>query len=151
EFFDRTNFVTRLDEEELLAGYARLLADVYSPDAYFERAAHTLELCPVERSRFRMTAAQTLAWLGRSLWHPGVRSRYRAAYWRYLARVVRRCPRRLARAVGLALLGEHMIRYTGEDVLPRLGRAIEQVRRERAHGAADVLPASSDVDVTRDR
>jgi radical SAM superfamily enzyme YgiQ (UPF0313 family) len=151
DFFVRTNFVTRLDEEELLAGYARLLADVYSPDAYFERAARTLELCPIERSRFRMPAAQTLEWLARSLWHQGVRSRYRGAYWRYLARVVRRCPRRLARAVGLALLGEHMIRYTAEDVLPRLARAIEEVRRERTHGPTAALRPASDVDVTRDR
>jgi len=36
-------------------------------------------------------------------------------------------------------------------VLPRLGQAIEEVRRERTRGPAAVLPPSSDVDVTRDR
>ncbi len=134
EFFGRTNFVTRLDEAALLDGYARLLADIYAPAAYFERALRALALCPAERSRFRMPARQLLAWLGRSLWHQGVRSRYRAAYWRYLAQVARRCPRRLARAVGLALLGEHMIRYTAEDVLPRLRHARDELERERRSG-----------------
>jgi radical SAM superfamily enzyme YgiQ (UPF0313 family) len=138
ELFGRTNFVTRLDEAALLGGYARLLADIYAPVAYFARASLTLELCPVEPSRFRLPLRQVLAWLVRSIWQQGVRSRYRAAYWRYLARVVRRCPRRLARGVGLALLGEHMIRYTAEDVLPRLARAVDEVHREgaRAHVAA---------------
>jgi hypothetical protein len=37
----------------------------------------------------------------------------------------------MARAFSLAVSGEHMIRYTAEDVLPRLQLAIEQVRSER--------------------
>jgi hypothetical protein len=37
----------------------------------------------------------------------------------------------MARAFSLAISGEHMIRYTAEDVLPRLQLAIEQVRAER--------------------
>jgi hypothetical protein len=35
------------------------------------------------------------------------------------------------RAVTLALLGEHMVRYTEEDVLPRLDRRIAELRATR--------------------
>jgi len=34
--------------------------------------------------------------------------------------------------VALAVMGEHMIRYTGEVVLPRLDLALAQVEREAA-------------------
>jgi hypothetical protein len=129
ELFGRTNFVTRLDEATLLAGYARLLGEIYGPAAYFERAARTLALCPAEPSRFRPPLGQLLTWLARSLWHQGVRAPYRAHYWRFLARVLRRTPRRLPRAIGLAMLGEHLIRYTVEDVVPRLQRGIAEARR----------------------
>jgi radical SAM superfamily enzyme YgiQ (UPF0313 family) len=136
ELFDRPNFVTKLDEGALLQGYARLLETIYSPAAYFDRAARTLALCPREPSRFRPPAAQVLRWLIRSLWHQGVRSHYRADYWRYLARVLRHSPRRLARAIGLAIIGEHMIRYTTEDVVPRLRRARRHARRHPAQPLA---------------
>ncbi|MGZ3405998.1 MAG: B12-binding domain-containing radical SAM protein, partial [Polyangia bacterium] len=142
--FMSTNFRTTLDEVTLLDGYARLLTEIYAPDAFFTRAARTLELCPKERSRFRPRLAELLGWLARSLWHQGVRSRYRAAYWRFLARVMMRTPRRFFRGIGLAISGEHMIRYTAEDVLPRLRRERERARREpRPTTAACDLPERS--------
>ena len=142
ELQGRTNFVTRLDEATLLLGYARLLAEIYSPRAYFDRALRTLALCPVEKSRFRARAGQVLGWLLRSLWQQGVRAPYRAEYWHYLARVLRACPRRLPRAVGLAVLGEHMIRYTAEDVLPRLTEAITSALTDGPRAAIEPEPES---------
>ena len=63
------------------------------------------------------------------MWHQGVRSRHRAAYWRFLARVVRQSPRRFGRAIGLAINAAHMVRYTEEEVLPRLRASIAEARR----------------------
>jgi hypothetical protein len=37
-----------------------------------------------------------------------------------------------------AILGEHLIRYTHEEVLPRLREAIAEVRRERESTREDV-------------
>ncbi len=131
ETFGRTNFRTRMDEVELLQSYGKLLADVYSPSAYFERVNRALELRP------RGKAPMTLPWryavrcVLASLWHQGVTGSYRLAYWRFLARALVRTPRRLARALSLAISGEHLIRYTREDVMPRLRKAIAQVRAER--------------------
>jgi hypothetical protein len=49
-----------------------------------------------------------------------MRSSYRREYWRFLLTSLLRAPRDFPRAVALAVVAEHMIRYTQEDILPRL-------------------------------
>jgi radical SAM superfamily enzyme YgiQ (UPF0313 family) len=127
--FMRTNFVTTLDEVTLLEGYARLLAEIYSPEGFYARALRSLELCPVDPSPFRFSLEVVLTCLARSLWWQGVRGRHRAAYWRFLARALWRTPRRVSRAVGMAINAEHMIRYTEEEVLPRLRASLAEAGR----------------------
>ena len=127
--FARPNFVTTLDEPTLLAGYARMLAEVYSPENYFARAERALAACPEERTRFRHRLRYGLGCLVRSLVWQGLFSNYRWAYWRFLLRAVRRTPGRFARAIAFCIQGEHMIRYTREDVLPRVEQAIDDARR----------------------
>ena len=131
--FMRTNFVTVLDEEALLDGYARLLAQVYSVDAFYERALRTLALCPVDPNRYRPPIGFALGCLARSVWQQGVRSRSRGDYWRFLGRALLQSPRRFGRAVGLAINAEHMVRYTEEEVLPRLRASIAEARRAPRH------------------
>jgi hypothetical protein len=127
--FMRTNFVTALDEVTLLEGYARLLAEIYSSEGFYARALRALALCPVDPSRFRHRPGFALGCLVRSLWYQGVRSRHRGAYWRFLGQVLWHSPRRLGRAIGLAINAEHMVRYTEEEVLPRLHASIAAARR----------------------
>lgn len=126
----RPNFRTTMPEDVLVRGYARLLARLYEPRAYFERALYTIEL---QRDAPRSPYHRPLSWglgiLARSLWLQGVLSAYRREYWRFLLLVLRRMPREFAHAVGLAVIGEHMIRYTYEDVLPRL--SADEARRAR--------------------
>jgi radical SAM superfamily enzyme YgiQ (UPF0313 family) len=145
----RPNFATRLPEAELVAGYRRLLAQVYEPRAYFQRALRALQLQrhlsppPSHRSlRYSLHA------LASSLWQQGVRGRYRAAYWRFLGQAALTAPRHFGRAVALAIHGEHMIRYTFEEVMPRLtepapvpapapaAQPLVALRRPIARGAA---------------
>ncbi|MGZ3405875.1 MAG: B12-binding domain-containing radical SAM protein, partial [Polyangia bacterium] len=143
--FMRTNFVTTLDEATLLEGYARLLAEIYSPAGFYARALRCLGLLAVDPNRFRLGRRYALACLARSIWSQGVRSRHRGAYWRFLGRVLLQSPRRLSRAVGLAINAEHMIRYTEEEVLPRLHASIAEARRapRRIERAALRLPVVS--------
>jgi len=117
----RPNFDTRLSEEALVDGYARLLARLYEPDAYFERVLRSLALQrDVPPPRFRRPMGFSLAALARSIWKQGVRGSYRRAYWRFLARALAVAPRHFPKAVAHAIRAEHMCRYTFEDVLPRL-------------------------------
>ncbi|MHC5021350.1 MAG: B12-binding domain-containing radical SAM protein, partial [Planctomycetota bacterium] len=117
---ERPNFATRLPEQELVRGYAWLLQKLYEPRAYFERALAALRLMPQAVTGHRRSfgfAART-AW--RSVWKQGVRGRYRREYWRFLWKAITESPHHLTKAFSMAVVGEHMIRYTREVVLPRL-------------------------------
>ena len=117
----RPNFVTRMPAAALVSGYGRLVAALYEPRAYFRRALRTLELQrDLPSPRYRRSLKFSVAAVARSLWRQGVRSSYRRAYWAFLARALRTAPRRIARTMALAIHAEHFIRYTFEDVLPRL-------------------------------
>jgi hypothetical protein len=56
----------------------------------------------------------------------------RGLFWDLVVRTARRSPRHLPWAVQKAIQGEHFLRYTTEDVLPRIERAIAAVRAERS-------------------
>ena len=119
--FGRTNFRTRLPERVLLDGYGKLLADLYDPNAYFARCLRVLELWPSKLpSRFRFPLWYALGTLLRTVWRLGVRAQYRLAFWRFIGTVLWRMPHLFARGVSQAVNGEHVIRFTREDVVPQL-------------------------------
>ncbi|HSN93056.1 MAG TPA: B12-binding domain-containing radical SAM protein [Anaeromyxobacteraceae bacterium] len=123
--FDRPNFATRLPEERLLAGYRRLLAEIYSPEAYYRRCRIQIERAPARGGPGRPGGAAALA---RAVWRLGVLSPRRGHFWRLAFAGLRRGTATFARAVTFAILGEHFLRYTAEDVLPRLDAALAEIR-----------------------
>ncbi|ABS27378.1 B12-binding domain-containing radical SAM protein [Anaeromyxobacter sp. Fw109-5] len=131
--FERPNFVPALDERTLLAGYRRLLASLYSPDAYLRRCALHLEQAPLRRGAVAHSVGNgSLATLGRAVWRLGIRSPRRMLFWRLVARALRRGTAALPRAVMFAIVGESLIRYTEEVVLPRLDASLSGLDRARA-------------------
>src|SRR5688500_10994133 len=60
----------------------------------------------------------------------GVLSERRSYFWRLLARAVPRGVHEVRTAIACAVRGEHMIRYTEEVVVPRLGVALDQLATE---------------------
>jgi radical SAM superfamily enzyme YgiQ (UPF0313 family) len=130
ETFGRANFRTKMDEVELLESYRHLIADIYRPEAYFQRVSRALELRPAHTGFFSLPWTHAAACVVRSLLFQGVLGKYKRTYWRFLWRVLRKTPRRLPRAISLTIAGEHMIRYTADDVIPRLAQAIEQASAE---------------------
>jgi radical SAM superfamily enzyme YgiQ (UPF0313 family) len=130
ETFGRTNFKTKLPESTLLTIYADALREIYQPENYFARCNRALELRTKTDVHFSLPWGYALRCVLKSMWRQGVKGKYRRAYWAFLGRVLRRAPRRLPRAVALAIAGEHMIRYTQEAVLPRLADALQEVRGE---------------------
>jgi len=139
ETFGRTNFRTRLPEEELLDGYRKLLADLYDPDAYFARCLRVLELWPSKRpSTFRFPVGYAAATLLRTGWRMGVKAPYRKAFWRFMAKAMWQSPLLAARSVSQAINGEHVIRFTRDDVMPRLAVTETLARSElRAASPSD--------------
>jgi radical SAM superfamily enzyme YgiQ (UPF0313 family) len=123
--FARPNFEPAMDERTLLLGYRRLLASLYDADGYYRRCAAHLE-----QTVFRPGAAAygsavdgALA-LARAVWRIGLRGPRRAHFWRLVGGALRRGRAAVPRAVTLAIVGESLIRYTQEVVLPRLDQTL---------------------------
>ncbi|MCA9664992.1 MAG: B12-binding domain-containing radical SAM protein [Myxococcales bacterium] len=134
---ERPNFEPVMDEEALLRGYAELLAEIYSPRAYYARCRAYVERAPATPGRKR-TGWQHAAALVRATLKIGLRGPARREYWRLFAYCVLHARHAFAGAIGHAIMGEHMIRYTREEVLPRIERALRELRAERQRAAAAV-------------
>jgi radical SAM superfamily enzyme YgiQ (UPF0313 family) len=125
--FGRPNFEPVMDESELLRGYAQLLRELYSPSRYYARCWSYINLArPNALDQAR--SLRDLRDFGRAIWRVGVRSPRRWRFWRLLMKTLRVSPTKLKWAVVHAIQGEHLIRYTSEVVLPRLERALLEVR-----------------------
>jgi radical SAM superfamily enzyme YgiQ (UPF0313 family) len=126
--FERPNFETTLDERTLLAGYRRLLAALYSPDGYFERCANHLDNVAVRTGAVGHSVRNgSLATAWRALWRLGITGKRRRLFWRLLARALRRGTELVPRAIMFAIVGESLIRYTEEVVLPRIDASLAEL------------------------
>ena len=133
--FDRPNFHTTMDERTLIEGYGQLLAELYRPESFYKRCENLVETVGKPKAHLRMRPG-SLRTLLRTLWSIGLRSPQRGEFWRLLWRTLKRAPHALPRAIILAIQGEHLIRYTREQVLPRLRRALDSLPVEKRAGGA---------------
>jgi len=100
------NFVPKMDRDELIAGYRRILATIYSERHYYERV-HTL------LRNFRPAVRTKLQWCDmRAFLHSiiriGIFSRARFRYWRLMCAHAGR--KTFPLAVQASILGEHFKR-----------------------------------------
>jgi radical SAM superfamily enzyme YgiQ (UPF0313 family) len=127
--FERPNFIPAMDEEVLLRGYRRLMAETYSTGGYYHQCGLLLDQVALQRRPLRQGALRALA---RAIWQIGVRGARRGSFWRLLGRGILRGPAAVSHALVLAIIGEHMIRYTEEVVLPRIDQALADLAAEQA-------------------
>ena len=76
----------------LLHGLSRLLADLYDPKTYFQRALRSLDAWqprPIQKPKYT-SRLYDLRIFAASIWTQGIKSTYRREYWAYLATLVRR-------------------------------------------------------------
>jgi radical SAM superfamily enzyme YgiQ (UPF0313 family) len=99
------NFIPRMNPDTLLAGYRSVLASIYRPSEYFERA-HAMIARLGARPKSRLVFSDYLA-LFRSFVRQGIIARYRVTYWRFLGKTFLRAPRHIGLAVTLAIMGHH--------------------------------------------
>ena len=132
--FDRTNFETTMPEEELVAGYRELLAKLFDADAFFDRCRLVIEMTPISPAPLRSGAPRILA---RAVWRIGVRGDpvRRRWFWQLLRLALTRGMAHVQRAVTFSIIGEHFVRYTSEEVLPRLDQRLAEIRSEAALAA----------------
>jgi hypothetical protein len=145
----RLNFVPRRPEQEVVAGYKRVLATLYSPANYFRRCAELLRRLP-PRSR----SGRAVDWSGiRALLLSVIRQAFSSYGWHYLrllAGAALRRPTLFPDAVAYAIKGHHLFTITSEILKAdafsrRLGAARESYRPQVAEalGAAQPDAAAS--------
>lgn len=104
------NFIPKMEVQDLIDGYRRILETIYSPREYFERACAFLSQLG-SSARAPLALSDLTATL-RSLWKQGFRSNYRAEYWKFLIRALCRHRKHLDNAIALAIMGHHLIELT---------------------------------------
>jgi radical SAM superfamily enzyme YgiQ (UPF0313 family) len=125
--FGRPNFVPAMPEQTLLAGYRRVLATLYSAEGYYARCHRYLDEVRFPVGGLRRGWLRSLV---RAVWRIGILGPRRGQFWRLVASGLRHGAAGLSHAVLLSILGEHLIRYTYEVVLPRLDGSLAAARAE---------------------
>jgi radical SAM superfamily enzyme YgiQ (UPF0313 family) len=105
------NFIPRMDTQELLDGYRRILQTIYSPREYFQRVSAFLAQLG-SGSRSPLVLSDILA-LGRSLWRQGLLSDYRREYWKFFAQSLSHHRQHFSKAITLAIMGHHFFELVG--------------------------------------
>jgi radical SAM superfamily enzyme YgiQ (UPF0313 family) len=137
--FSAPNFRTVMPLPTLLNGLSRLLADLYEPKTYFQRALRSLEAWrprPAQKAKVT-TLLYDLRVLVLSIWIQGIKSTYRREYWSYFGTLVRRyrgSPTRLWMGLSLLLTAHHFViysRHVSEELARDSARAIEAERKPK--------------------
>ncbi|MEO6965820.1 MAG: B12-binding domain-containing radical SAM protein [Acidobacteriaceae bacterium] len=153
--FSPPNFRTTMPLPALLHGLAGLLADLYTPEAYFGRAFRSIESWRPRPTQHppELSLSYNLRVLFSSLWHQGVRSNYRPAFWRFLLLIVRkwaRQPAKLWLGYMVLLAAHHFLNYArvAAEELEEHCRSLEEAevisQRER-ESTAIIAPERSAV------
>jgi radical SAM superfamily enzyme YgiQ (UPF0313 family) len=129
------NFRTVLPPHVLLRGFQKTLTSIYDPTKYFERAWRSLQAWQTrkcQRPAQQPGLAEIAKIMLRSIWHQGLRSSYRRAYWKYLLRLVTRCSTNHVKIwIGFTTLiaGHHFIPYA-KEVVERVEGDIAEINHE---------------------
>ncbi|MBI4090787.1 MAG: B12-binding domain-containing radical SAM protein [Candidatus Komeilibacteria bacterium] len=117
--FGLTNFETKLPASQMIAGYHKVIASLYSGRKFFSRCRKNLARWKPAGVRRSTNWAELRSGM-RAFYTQAVKSPYRLQYWLHLMLVMLRHPTKLRRAIAQAAAGHHYITFTRETVIPRL-------------------------------
>jgi radical SAM superfamily enzyme YgiQ (UPF0313 family) len=154
--FSPPNFRTVMPLPVLLEGLSGLLRDLYTPEAFFARAFRSLEHWQPRATQVPPSTplSYDLRVFALSMWHQGVRSQYKRAYWRFLGKVLRRWAfddAKLWLAILVLLSANHFVIYSKEvaDELAGhvrdlgVGKPPASARLEETDGVGSAAPISA--------
>jgi radical SAM superfamily enzyme YgiQ (UPF0313 family) len=101
-----TNIIPKMRLDALREGYRKLLAQIYSPKAYYERILTFLREYHPPQIRMHLDPQYILAFC-RSIYQLGIRGIERVQYWRLFFWTLFRRPRLFPLAITLAIMGFH--------------------------------------------
>ena len=134
--FSPPNFRTVMELPTLLKGLSDLLTNLYTPTAYFGRAARSIDSWQPQATQRppELPFFYNLKIFLASLWKQGVRSGYRLAYWRFLLLILRKWARQPAKMwMGFMVLlaANHFVTYS-KEVADELEQHCLDLEREPA-------------------
>ncbi len=105
------NVIPKMDTEQLIEGYRRILRTIYNPEEYFERASAFLsQLGAAAKTPVVFSDLMAVA---RSVWRQGFLEDYRMEYWKFIVQTLRRHRPHLHQAFTLAIMGHHFFELAG--------------------------------------
>jgi len=149
--FSPPNFRTVMPLLALLRGLAGLLKALYTPEAFFGRAFRSIESWRPRATQHppELPMSYNLRVLLTSMWHQGVRSKYRFAFWQFLFLIVRkwsRQPAKLWLGYMVLLSAHHFLSYAqvAAAALEEHCRGLEETEVGSAIGreSATLIPAA---------
>ncbi len=134
--FSPPNFRTVMELPTLLKGLSDLLTNLYTPTAYFGRAARSIDSWQPQATQRppELPFFYNLKIFVASLWKQGVRSGYKLAYWKFLLLILRKWARQPAKMwMGFMVLlaANHFVTYS-KEVADELEQHCLDLEREPA-------------------
>jgi len=103
------NFMPKMGREQLMEGYRKVLARIYSRKLYYKRINEFIrQYRPTAKGRISVTELKAFA---RSMWSIGLLSSSRFQYWRLIIRTAIVKYRALPMAIELSIYGLHYERF----------------------------------------
>ena len=134
------NFITKRPRVDILRDYRRIIAESFSPEAYFSRVLEVGSMLDCSHRRLKLPLAYVLKDLkafARLLWRMGIRKSYRQIFWRTLFKLAWSNPRGLRYSIALMALYLHFGPF--KDFL--VDRLELSIRKEELTGRKSELPA----------
>lgn len=122
--FGFCNFETKLPALTLATGYKKVLATLYSPEGYFGRLKALISaMRPGRESIGRLSLSMKCKYMiliARALTYLLFAHEERAHYWDFLMWTCKHRPDKLLFAFSRSIIGNHLMRYTSDVMVPRL-------------------------------
>jgi radical SAM superfamily enzyme YgiQ (UPF0313 family) len=121
------NFIPKMGADKLLAGYARVLSTIYSPEYFYKRIYNLMDsYVPVHNKKEFVNKSQWMSFF-KSIQYIGINSPNRERYWKLFWDILMTKPHEIALAVEQAIYGEHFMKVT-EKVL----KSIKSISSEQS-------------------
>jgi radical SAM superfamily enzyme YgiQ (UPF0313 family) len=138
--FDMPNFKTLIPLPVLVKGYRKVLASLYAPSDFYERCYRSLLQWKSRKPQHASSIPlkDVLGIVVRSIFHQGMLSSYKKAYWKFLLRLIRHWSfdqAKFSMGVAMLLSGHHFIRYA-QTVVANLDGQLDKIEIENV--AADL-------------
>ncbi len=139
------NFDTLRPKLDILKDYRGVIAEIYSPDAYFDRVERVSLSLNCSKKRLKLTWKhyyRDLRGLSRIIWRQGIKAPYRRLFWRTFISVIRRNPKAMRYGINLMAFYLHFGEFS-RYLLNRIDSAIAVEENRLAVPVVPVTPPAT--------